>query len=361
MRKLVLLLLLLITTSSLQGDDNDHRGLDFFEAKIRPELVKHCYECHSAGAAGKKKLKGALLLDSRDGSRKGGESGPAVVPGKPDESLLLSALTHDSFKMPPKGKLPDELIGHFRKWIEMGAPDPRDGKAVVASSEIDIKAGQQHWAFQPLTQPAPPKVADTSWIRTPVDQFVRARHEQAGITPNNIADARTLIRRAYFDLVGLPPKPEDVEKFVAESEADPVAAYDRLVDDLLENEHFGERWARHWLDVTRFAESNGYAFDGDRPNAWHYRDFVIRALNSDMPYDEFVRLQIAGDLLTDVNVQTTDEAMAAVNKIAATGLLVCRHVYDSANSEGTRTQPLRTARRHRQHSGDIDAWPDSGL
>jgi hypothetical protein len=322
-RKLVLLLLLLLlTTSSLHGDDNDHRGLDFFEAKIRPELVKHCYECHSAGAAGKKKLKGALLLDSRDGSRKGGESGPAVVPGKPDESLLLSALTHDSFKMPPKGKLPDELISHFRKWIEMGAPDPRDGKAVVASSEIDIKAGQQHWAFQPLTQPAPPKVADTSWIRTPVDQFVRARHEQAGITPNNIADARTLIRRAYFDLVGLPPKPEDVEKFVAESEADPVAAYDRLVDDLLENEHFGERWARHWLDVTRFAESNGYAFDGDRPNAWHYRDFVIRALNSDMPYDEFVRLQIAGDLLTDVNVQTTDEAMAAVNKIAATGLLV---------------------------------------
>ncbi|MEO2028085.1 MAG: PSD1 and planctomycete cytochrome C domain-containing protein [Fuerstiella sp.] len=322
MRKLLLLPFLLITTISLQGADDDRRGLDFFEAKIRPELVKHCYECHSAGAAGKNKLKGALLLDSRDGSRKGGESGPAVVPGKPDESLLLSALTHDSFKMPPKGKLPDELIGHFRKWIEMGAPDPREGEAVVASSEIDIKAGQQHWAFQPLAQPTPPEVADITWVRTPVDQFVRAQQQLAGMTPNNIADPRTLIRRAYFDLIGLPPQPEDVEKFVLEASTDSAGAYERLIDGLLANEHFGERWARHWLDVTRFAESNGYAFDGDRPNAWHYRDFVIRALNSDTPYNEFVRLQIAGDLLTDVNVQTTDEALSAVNKIAATGLLV---------------------------------------
>ncbi len=321
-RKLLLLPFLLITTISLQGADDDRRGLDFFEAKIRPELVKHCYECHSAGAAGKNKLKGALLLDSRDGSRKGGESGPAVVPGKPDESLLLSALTHDSFKMPPKGKLPDELIGHFRKWIEMGAPDPREGEAVVASSEIDIKAGQQHWAFQPLAQPTPPEVADITWVRTPVDQFVRAQQQLAGMTPNNIADPRTLIRRAYFDLIGLPPQPEDVEKFVLEASTDSAGAYERLIDGLLANEHFGERWARHWLDVTRFAESNGYAFDGDRPNAWHYRDFVIRALNSDTPYNEFVRLQIAGDLLTDVNVQTTDEALSAVNKIAATGLLV---------------------------------------
>ena len=322
MRKLLSLLIILVTAIPLQGAGDDRRGLDFFEAKIRPELVTHCYECHSAGAVGKNKLKGALLLDSRDGIRKGGDSGPAVVPGKPDESLLLSALTHDSFKMPPKGKLPDELIGHFRKWIEMGAPDPRDGEAVVASSEIDIKAGQKHWAFQPLTQPTPPEVSDTNWVLTPVDQFVRAQQEQAGITPNNIADPRTLIRRAYFDLIGLPPQPDDVEEFVVEAATDSAAAYERLIDGLLANEHFGERWARHWLDVTRFAESNGYAFDGDRPNAWHYRDFVIRALNSDMPYDEFVRLQIAGDLLTDVNVQTTDEALMAVNTIAATGLLV---------------------------------------
>ena len=316
------LVLTILACPALLGAEPDRKGLDFFEAKIRPMLVTHCYECHSAGAAGKKKLKGELLLDSRDGSRKGGESGPAVVPGKPDESLLISALQHDSFKMPPKGKLPNELIAHFVKWIEMGAPDPRDGIAVVASPGIDLEAGRQHWAFQPLVPTTPPDVKDTPWIHTPVDRFVRAKQEAFGITPNSTADARTLIRRAYFDLLGLPPTPEEVEQFTAEAAKDPIASYAGLIDKLLNNAHYGERWARHWLDVTRFAESNGYAFDGDRPNAWHYRDFVIRALNADMPYDEFVRLQIAGDLLTDINVQTTEEANAATNTLAATGFLV---------------------------------------
>ncbi|MDA1050989.1 MAG: PSD1 and planctomycete cytochrome C domain-containing protein [Planctomycetota bacterium] len=329
MRRLTLLIVLLVGSAvavaegaGVEGAEPNRKGLDFFEAKIRPMLVTHCYECHSAGAVGKKNLKGGLLLDSRDASRTGGESGSAVVPGKPDESLLISALKQESFKMPPKGKLPDELIAHFVKWIEMGAPDPRDGVTVAASSEIDLEAGRKHWAFQPLAQPPPPEVKDSGWARTPVDQFVRARQEAAEVTPNAIADASTLIRRAYFDLIGLPPQPEDVESFVSEVEKDPDGAYGRLIDELLNSEHYGERWARHWLDVTRFAESNGYAFDGDRPNAWHYRDFVIRALNSDMPYDQFVRLQIAGDLLTNLDVQTTDEAQAAVNTIAATGLLV---------------------------------------
>ena len=300
----------------------DRKGLDFFEAKIRPMLVTHCYECHSAESAGKKKLKGGLLLDSRQGWQKGGDSGPAIVPERPDESLLISALNHDSFKMPPKEKLPEELIAHFTRWIEMGAPDPRDGAAIVATSEIDIEAGRTHWAFQPLTNPAAPELNNAEWTRTPVDQFVLARQQAEGIVPNSIADSRTLARRAYFDLVGLPPTPEDLETFVRDAAANPADAYERLIDTLLANQSFGERWARHWLDITRFAESNGYAFDGDRPNAWHYRDFVIRALNSDMPYDEFVRLQIAGDLLTDLNVQTTDAALTAVNNIAATGLLV---------------------------------------
>ena len=322
MRRLSILLLVLLAGPSLEGAEPDRKGLDFFEAKIRPMLVTHCYECHSAGAAAKKKLKGGLLLDSRDGSRNGGESGPAVVPGKPDESLLISALNHDAFEMPPKGKLPGELIAHFVKWIEMGAPDPRDGVAVATSSEIDLEAGRQHWAFQQLSQPTPPEVQDSNWVRTPIDQFVRARQEAAGVTPNAIADARTLIRRAYFDLIGLPPQPEDVEKFVTEFEKDPAEAYGHLVDELLANQHFGERWARHWLDVTRFAESNGYAFDGDRPNAWHYRDFVVRALNSDMPYDQFVQTQIVGDLLTTLDVQTTGEALAAIESVAATGFLV---------------------------------------
>jgi hypothetical protein len=320
--RILLILILLEMCAAAQSADPNRKGLDFFEAKIRPMLVKHCYECHSAGAAGKKKLKGKLLLDSRDGSRKGGESGPAVVPGKPDESLLISALKQDSFKMPPKGKLPDELIAHFAKWIKLGAPDPRDGIAVIAASGIDLEEGRKHWSFQPLNNSPAASVKDSSWGHTPVDSYIRAKQERAGVEPNKMASPRTLIRRAYFDLVGLPPKPAEVEKFVAASKKDPIAAYDRLVDELLASEHFGERWARHWLDITRFAESNGYAFDGDRPNAWHYRDFVIRALNSDMPYDQFVRLQIAGDLLANANAPTADEAQQALHTIAATGFLV---------------------------------------
>jgi len=322
MSKLSSLIICLSLSVTVQAAEPDRRGLDYFEAKIRPLLVKHCYECHSTGAVSRKKLQAGLLLDSREGSRKGGESGPAVVPGRPDESLLISALKYDSIQMPPKGRLPDELISHFVKWVEMGAPDPRDGIPVIASPSIDIESGRQHWAFQPLSEPAPPTVEDRSWIRTPLDQFVRHRQEAAGITPAALAAPRTLIRRASFDLTGLPPEPDDVEQFVQDFQSNPTAAYARLIDGLLDSPHYGERWARHWLDVTRFAESNGYAFDGDRPNAWHYRDFVIRALNSDMPYDEFVRLQIAGDLLTDINVRSTDQARSAVNSIAATGFLV---------------------------------------
>ena len=316
------LALLCLLFAHVANAEEPRQGLDFFEAKIRPMLVTHCYECHSAGAAAKKNLKAGLLLDSREGSRKGGESGPAVVPGKVDESLLMAALNHESFEMPPKGKLPDEIIADFRKWIELGAPDPRDGAALVASSEIDIEAGRKHWAFQPLENPTLPEVQDVDWIRNPIDRFVRAQQEAKGITPNAIASPRTLIRRAYFDLIGLPPEPEEVDEYVAEAEQDPIGAYTRMIDRLLESDHYGERWARHWLDISRFAESHGYAFDGDRPNAWHYRDFVIRAFNSDMPYDEFVRLQIAGDLLTDSNVKTSEEAKLAIDRIAATGFLV---------------------------------------
>jgi len=300
----------------------DRKGLDFFEAKIRPMLVTHCYECHSAGASAKKKLKGGLLLDTREGCRVGGESGPAVVPGKPDESLLISALKHDSFEMPPKGKLPDELIAHFVKWVELGAPDPREGGMVVPSSQIDLDAGKKHWAFHPLSRPTPPTVKDAAWIRSPIDQFIRFRQEAVGVQPNNIADPRTLIRRAYFDLIGLPPSPEQVDQFVKDAEKDLPAAYDKLIDELLASKHYGERWARHWLDIARFAESNGYAFDGNRPNAWRYRDFVIDALNSDMPYDQFVRLQIAGDLIAKTNADSNAEAAEAVRTLAATGYLV---------------------------------------
>jgi cytochrome c553 len=283
---------------------DDAAGLELFEKKIRPVLVQECYQCHSAQAVAQKKLKGGLLLDTRDGARKGGESGPAVVPGKPDESLLVRALRHEDFEMPPKGKLPDGVIADFVKWVELGAPDPRTGPAAAAVRQIDLVAGRQFWSFQRLQTVTPPDVADRAWVRTPVDQFVRAKQESLGLTPNGPAAARTLVRRAYFDLTGLPPAPDEMQGWVArlaggtgERVTDP-AAYAELIDHLLASEHYGERWARHWMDVARFAESHGYEQDYDRPTAYHYRDFLIRAFNADMPFDQFVRWQLAGDELT---------------------------------------------------------------
>lgn len=325
-----------IWAPSGHAQTNDRKGLDFFEAKIRPVLVESCYQCHSANAASQGKLKGGLQVDTRAGLIKGGDSGTSIVPGKPGESLLIAALKHESVEMPPKGKLPESIIGHFVKWIEMGAPDPREGE-VVTIEGVDIDAGRQHWAFQPLHEIVPPTVQDTLWGQTPIDQFIRARQAAVGITPNPTAAAQTLIRRVYFDLTGLPPTADELLTWQArltpapsDETANPEAdagtsidakAYAELVDHLLNSQHYGERWGRHWLDLARFAESNGYAFDQDRANAYQYRDFVIRALNADMPYDEFVRLQVAGDVLANPNPQTPDDAARARDAIAATGFL----------------------------------------
>jgi hypothetical protein len=321
MMKSGLSVVIIFAASASAAAEFDKKGLDYFESKIRPVLVKNCYQCHSAKAASEGKLKGKLQLDTREGARRGGETGPAVVPGKPNESLLINALRHEDFEMPPKSKLPDSLVGHFVKWIEMGAPDPRDGKT-IAAAEIDIAAAKSFWSFQALKEITPPVAKDAKWARTPVDHFIRVRQEAAGITPNALADPKTLIRRAYYDLTGLPPSPEEVAVFETEYNRDPKSAYANLIDRLLASDHFGERWGRHWLDLVRFAESNGYAFDKDRPNAYHYRDFVIRALNSDMPYDEFVRLQVAGDLLATEDSKNPAEARSAVDAVAATGFLV---------------------------------------
>ncbi|MGH7135616.1 MAG: DUF1549 domain-containing protein, partial [Pirellulales bacterium] len=315
-------------------------GIELFEKKIRPVLVSECYQCHSTDAAAQKKLKGGLLLDSRDAARKGGESGPAVVPGKPDESLLVKALRHEDFEMPPKGKLPDAVIADFVKWIELGAPDPRTSPAIAVGRQIDIDAGRQFWSLKRFEPIMPPDAANREWVRTPVDQFIRARQESLGLKPNGAAYARLLIRRAYFDLLGLPPSSDEMEKWVRRlgevraagarsgdrpqqsaprgrgqetgpnasetgpnaSETGPnvaidMSAYAELIDHLLATERYGERWARHWMDVARFAESHGYEQDYDRPTAYHYRDFLIRAFNADMPYDQFVRWQLAGDEL----------------------------------------------------------------
>ena len=286
-------------------------GIAFFETHIRPVLIEKCYQCHSAKAQNAGRLQGQLLLDSRDAIRSGGDSGPAIVPGDPNSSLLISAIQHESLEMPPKSRLPQDVIDHFIRWVTMGAPDPRDGAGPLQTKpDIDIAAGRTFWSFRPLQKPSPPDVAQAPWPRNDIDRFILAKLEAANIAPNQTADRVTLIRRLYFDIQGLPPERAAVEAFVSDTSPD---AYERLVNDLMGSRHFGERWARHWLDLARFAESNGYAFDNDRQAAFHFRDFIIKAFNDDMPYDEFIRLQVAGDLIAPQDYM----AQAATGFLAA--------------------------------------------
>lgn len=273
----------------------------FFEKNIRPVLAEKCYKCHSADS---EKVKGGLLLDTRDGIREGGDSGHAVVPGNLKDSLLIAALKWEDkdTRMPPEkdgGKLSDEVIANFEKWVQMGAPDPREGLAAkVAKKEWDIAKGKEFWAFQaPKATPAP-LVKDAKWPRTEVDQFIRAAQEAKGLKPVADADPRALVRRIYFDLLGLPPTPGQVENFVQSAARNRESAIEALVDTLLASPQFGERWGRHWLDVARYAESTGRERNFTFPEAWRYRDYVVAALNADKPYDQFIREQIAGDLLT---------------------------------------------------------------
>jgi hypothetical protein len=268
--------------------------LSFFEKKIRPVLVKECYQCHSAQA---EKVKGKLFLDSRDGVRKGGTSGPAVEPGNVKDSLLLQALrwTDESFRMPPSHKLADAVVADFEQWVKMGAPDPRDGNAPkVAWKEIDIEKGKQFWAFQRPKKAAPPAVKNAAWPHGPIDQFLLAALEDKGLEPVADADRLTLLRRLHLDLIGLPPTPEEVQAFLADKAE---AALAKVVDRLLDSPHFGERWGRHWLDVARYGETSGKQVNFNYPHAWRYRDWVIAAFNADKPYNQFVKEQLAGDLL----------------------------------------------------------------
>jgi hypothetical protein len=284
-----LALLTVITTA--RAEPPSAADVEFFETSVRPVLVARCYKCHSHEA---ENLRGSLLLDSQPGWMAGGDSGPVLVPGDPAASLLVKALQYDGdVQMPPEGKLPDAEIAALTEWVKRGAPDPRTTKpSGKAKRTINLAEERKHWAFQPLAAQVTPYVADPSWCRTPVDRFIIARLTEKQLAPNAVADKRTLIRRAYLDLLGLPPKPEEVEAFVADLSPD---AYDRLVERLLDSPHYGERWARHWLDLARFAESHGFEHDYDRLSAYHYRDFVIQALNQDLPYDKFVKWQIAGD------------------------------------------------------------------
>jgi hypothetical protein len=268
---------------------------DFFEKKIRPVLVEKCYGCHSVEADKKDKLKGGLLLDSKAGWEAGGDAGAAIVPGKPTEGTLLKAMKFDGgVRMPPNGKLSDEVVKDFETWIANGAADPRTAEEKKAIKPgIDIEAGKQFWAFQPVRKHANPTAESN-----PIDGFVAAKLRENGLTASPPADPRTLIRRVTFDLTGLPPTPEEVEAFVRDPSQ---TAFAKVVAKLLASPAYGERWARLWLDVARYAEDQAHIVGNDAsltyPNAYLYRDWVIQAFNADLPYDEFVKLQLAADLI----------------------------------------------------------------
>ena len=264
----------------------------FFESKVRPILVENCLKCHSSD-----KQSGELRLDSRDALMLGGDSGPPIVPGKPEESLLIEAVKYESFEMPPSGKLKEAEIDALTEWVKIGAPWPKEhgsqgGPALRQNRDKISDADRSWWAFQPIQNPPVPVVSNDSWSRNAIDRFLLARMQGEGLSPAPEADRATLIRRLYFDLIGLPPTPEETAEFVADERPD---AYDTLVERLLASPHYGERWARHWLDIVRYAESDGYRQDAYRPLAWRYRDYVIRSFNADKAYSRFIHEQLAGD------------------------------------------------------------------
>lgn len=288
----------------------------FFESRIRPVLVKSCYGCHSAQA---KEVEGGLLLDTRAGVLKGGVDGPIIVRGNVDASPLIQALLYGNkdLQMPPPdsgGKLPDSVISDFETWVRMGAPDPRGGGVVApAAKPWDTNEAKKWWSFQPLKPPSPPVMLDEGWARGDIDRFIFAGLAGKNLRPVVDADKRTLIRRLYFDLIGIPPTPEEVDAFVGD---DSPGAYERIVDNLLARPAFGEHWGRHWLDVARYAESSGKDFNVTFPNAWRYRDYVISSFNQDKPYNQFVREQIAGDLLYAPDPQTRAQQVIATGFLA---------------------------------------------
>jgi hypothetical protein len=287
---------------------------EFFERRIRPLLTDHCYECHSAGA---KKLGGSLLLDSRAGIIKGGDTEPPIVPGDPESSLLITAVRHadPGLKMPPKQKLSAAQIADLEKWIAQGAPDPRTQDTVAAVESkyaIDWAKAREFWSFQPLNAAPAPEVKTKSWPLNDIDRFILSRLERENLPPAASADKRDWIRRATYDLIGLPPTPEEIDAFLKDTSAE---AYASVVDRLLSSPHYGERWGRYWLDVVRYADTAGDNSDFPIPQMYKYRNWVIDAFNRDLPYDQFVRDQIAGDLLPP------DEGAGNHARVYATGYL----------------------------------------
>ena len=311
--------------------------LQFFETKIRPVLVDQCYRCHSAQS---EKLRGDLHLDTRAGTLEGGESGPALVPGKPEQSLLIEAIRYGNpdLRMPPKGnKLPDDIIADFVEWIRRGAPDPRTAAAAVPTSS-PIATGhvyapsKDHWSFKPVVQPEVPVTQHPAWCQTPVDNFILADLEAAGMQPSAAANRRTLIRRVTYDLTGLPPNETEIQAFLGDTSPD---AYAKVVDRLLASPHYGEHSARAWLDLARFSDTKGQVKrreDPRYPGAWTYRDYVIDAFNTDKPYNTFITEQLAADFLVrqSLHRKTLPEEKSPGDRriLAAMGFLTLGNQFD---------------------------------
>ncbi len=285
---------IMVSVAPVRAADPTPAELQFFETKIRPVLADNCYKCHSSQS---ERVKAGLMVDTREALLKGGEHGPAISPGDPDKSLLIKAISYNDpdLQMPPKKKLSDDEIADLASWIRMGAPAPTTWSTGIKKA---ADSGKSHWAWQPLKKPAVPEVKNTAWVQTPVDNFILAKLEEKDLTPNPIADKHTLIRRATFDLIGLPPTPQEVEDFVNDNSPD---AFAKVVDRLLASPHYGERWGRYWLDVARYSDTKGQIKrqreDEPYPFAWTYRDYVIRSFNEDKPYNLFITEQLAADKL----------------------------------------------------------------
>ncbi len=302
---------LLLCSMTLADDQTGTpEQLNFFETKIRPVLIEHCHECHAVDA---KIIQGGLRVDHRAGLLAGGDNGPSIDLNNPLQSLLIKALRYEDFEMPPKGKLSDTIIADFEKWIAMGAPDPRAADELPTTRTIDLEAGRQFWAFQPITDPLPPSVMDPTWPIDSIDHFVLAQQELAGIRPVADADRYTWLRRVSLDLTGLPPTPSEIEAFVRDNSPHACAT---VVDRLLESRAYGERWARHWLDLTGYADMIGTSNNVFAEYAWRYRDYLIDAFNQDRPFDRFIRQQVAGDLIE------TSSVVERAENITATGFLM---------------------------------------
>jgi hypothetical protein len=271
----------------------DPASLRFFESDVRPLLAEHCLKCHGGDP---QKIKGGLDLSARSGFQKGGDTGPVIDAKDPAASLLLKVVNYadDDHQMPPKKKLPQDKIDLLTQWVQMGAPWTPGAEGTTAAAAAPADDPKDYWAYKPPVRPAVPAVKNTAWVRTPVDAFILSKLEANGLHPSAAASKVALIRRATYDLTGLPPTPAEVEAFVNDPSPN---AFEKVTDRLLASPHYGEQWGRHWLDLVGYADTNGYELDSDKPNAWRYRDYVVGAFNADKPYDQFLREQLAGDEL----------------------------------------------------------------